>query len=62
MVGNGVCDTAFDGNDLVPFAHGMGLISDDIYQVNQTALPSLSNRIGLGFHYYTTDICFKTFI
>ena len=33
MVGNGVCDTVFDGNALVPFAHGMGLISDDIYQV-----------------------------
>ncbi|KAM0910928.1 hypothetical protein ACQ4PT_013809 [Festuca glaucescens] len=32
MVGNGVCDTVFDGNALVPFAHGMGLISDDIYQ------------------------------
>ncbi|KQJ91721.1 hypothetical protein BRADI_4g39350v3 [Brachypodium distachyon] len=32
MVGNGVCDTVFDGNALVPFAHGMGLVSDDIYQ------------------------------
>ncbi|KAF8658030.1 hypothetical protein HU200_059492 [Digitaria exilis] len=33
IVGNGVCDTAFDGNALVPFAHGMGLISDDMYKV-----------------------------
>jgi hypothetical protein len=33
MVGNGVCDTAFDGNALVPFAHGMSLISDDMYKV-----------------------------
>lgn len=33
MVGNGVCDTVFDGDALVPFAHGMGLISEDIYQV-----------------------------
>lgn len=33
MVGNGVCDTIFDGNALVPFAHGMGLISEDIYKV-----------------------------
>jgi serine carboxypeptidase-like clade I len=33
MVGNGVCDVTFDGNALVPFAHGMGLISDDIYEV-----------------------------
>ncbi|CAL5097860.1 unnamed protein product [Urochloa decumbens] len=32
MVGNGVCDTKFDGNALVPFAHGMGLISDDMYK------------------------------
>lgn len=33
MVGNGVADTVFDGDALVPFAHGMGLISDDLYQV-----------------------------
>ncbi|KAK1318944.1 Serine carboxypeptidase 1 [Acorus calamus] len=32
MVGNGVTDTIFDGNALVPFAHGMGLISDDLYK------------------------------
>eukprot|EP01018_Ginkgo_biloba_P025460 Gb_33476 [translate_table: standard] len=32
MVGNGVTDTIFDGNALVPFAHGMGLISDDLFQ------------------------------
>ncbi|CAL4903751.1 unnamed protein product [Urochloa decumbens] len=37
MVGNGVCDTAFDGNALVPFAHGMGLISDDIYKEAYTS-------------------------
>jgi hypothetical protein len=36
MVGNGVCDTVFDGNALVPFAHGMGLISDDMYKVIQS--------------------------
>ena len=33
MVGNGVTDDEFDGNALVPFAHGMGLISDDLYKV-----------------------------
>lgn len=33
MVGNGVTDDVIDGNALVPFAHGMGLISDDLYQV-----------------------------
>ncbi|OQU78933.1 hypothetical protein SORBI_3008G073700 [Sorghum bicolor] len=37
MVGNGVCDSAFDGNALVPFAHGMGLISNDIYKQANTA-------------------------
>jgi hypothetical protein len=35
MVGNGVCDTVFDGNALVPFAHGMALISESIYKVHQ---------------------------
>ena len=33
MVGNGVTDEEFDGNALVPFAHGMGLISSDLFQV-----------------------------
>ncbi|KAH7571343.1 hypothetical protein JRO89_XS04G0026700 [Xanthoceras sorbifolium] len=32
LIGNGVTDPEFDGNALVPFAHGMGLISDDIYE------------------------------
>ncbi|XP_043703467.1 serine carboxypeptidase 1-like [Telopea speciosissima] len=32
MVGNGVTDEVFDGNALVPFVHGMGLISDDLYE------------------------------
>uniref|UniRef100_A0A2P2LUR9 Carboxypeptidase n=2 Tax=Rhizophora mucronata TaxID=61149 RepID=A0A2P2LUR9_RHIMU len=32
MVGNGVTDEEFDGNALVPFAHGMGLISDDLFR------------------------------
>lgn len=33
MVGNGCTDDKFDGNALVPFAHGMGLISNELYQV-----------------------------
>ncbi|KAK8660263.1 hypothetical protein V6N13_051195 [Hibiscus sabdariffa] len=37
MVGNGVTDPVFDGNALVPFAHGMALISDDIFQAAETA-------------------------
>ncbi|KAL6967923.1 Serine carboxypeptidase-like 20 [Sarracenia purpurea var. burkii] len=32
MVGNGVTDNEFDGNALVSFAHGMGLISDDLFE------------------------------
>ncbi|CAN1269164.1 Serine carboxypeptidase-like 20, partial [Linum perenne] len=32
MIGNAVTDDVFDGNALVPFAHGMGLISDDLFQ------------------------------
>ena len=33
MVGNGVADDIIDGNAIVPFQHGMGLISDDLYEV-----------------------------
>ncbi|KAG8371670.1 hypothetical protein BUALT_Bualt13G0112400 [Buddleja alternifolia] len=32
MVGNGVTDNVFDGNALVPFVHGMGLISDQLFE------------------------------
>ncbi|KAK7287299.1 hypothetical protein RIF29_00521 [Crotalaria pallida] len=32
LVGNGVTDEQIDGNALVPFAHGMGLISDDLFE------------------------------
>ncbi|CAL9003782.1 unnamed protein product [Prunus brigantina] len=32
LVGNGVTDGKFDGNALVPFAHGMALISDQIFE------------------------------
>ncbi|WCJ37249.1 serine carboxypeptidase-like 20 [Euphorbia peplus] len=37
LVGNGVTDDKFDGNALVPFAHGMGLISEDLYEEVTTA-------------------------
>lgn len=33
LVGNGIADELFDGNALVPFAFGMGLISSEIYEV-----------------------------
>lgn len=32
LIGNGVTDEKFDGNALVPFVHGMGLISDQLYE------------------------------
>ncbi|XP_056165599.1 serine carboxypeptidase-like 20 [Syzygium oleosum] len=35
MVGNGIADDKFDGNALVPFAFGMGLISNDIFEACQ---------------------------
>lgn len=34
MIGNGVTDNKFDGNALVPFAHGMGLISNKMFEVH----------------------------
>ena len=45
MIGNGVTDEAFDGDALVPFVHGMGLISDQLYDVTLIDLfyiPSIS--------------------
>ena len=35
LVGNGVTDEEFDGNALVPFAHGMGLIPDELFEVSK---------------------------
>ncbi|OIW01324.1 hypothetical protein TanjilG_10485 [Lupinus angustifolius] len=32
LIGNGVTDNEFDGNAIVPYAHGMGLISDQIFE------------------------------
>lgn len=32
LIGNGVTDVNYDGNALVPFVHGMGLISEDLYE------------------------------
>ena len=38
-MGNGVTDDEFEGNNaLVPFAHGMGLISHDLYEVSEQSL------------------------
>ncbi|KAL7228131.1 hypothetical protein ACSBR2_006950 [Camellia fascicularis] len=37
MIGNAATDYKYDGNSLVPFAYGMALISDDIYEEAVTA-------------------------
>ncbi|VVA92715.1 unnamed protein product [Arabis nemorensis] len=37
LVGNGVTDPVFDGNALVPFAHGMALISNELFEETRTA-------------------------
>lgn len=34
LVGNGCTDDVYDGNALVPFAHGMALISDELFEVS----------------------------
>ncbi|XP_054779594.1 serine carboxypeptidase-like 20 [Prosopis cineraria] len=52
LVGNGCADDQFDGNALVPFAHGMGLISDELYE---------ETRYVCNGNYYNpvNDICQK---
>ncbi|KAF3452473.1 hypothetical protein FNV43_RR02906 [Rhamnella rubrinervis] len=52
MVGNGVADRKFDGNALVPFAHGMGLISDSIYEEVEAACEG-------NYYYAQSDICYQ---
>ncbi|MED6112563.1 Serine carboxypeptidase-like 20 [Stylosanthes scabra] len=37
LIGNGVTDRNFDGNAFIPFVHGMGLISDSIYEEVKTS-------------------------
>ncbi|KAE9622122.1 putative carboxypeptidase C [Lupinus albus] len=52
MIGNPVTDEEFDGNAMVPFAHGMGLISDQIFEETRKKCQG---------HYYgvTDKICFN---
>lgn len=45
LVGNGVTDDVIDGNALVPFAHGMGLISDDLFEVGAKCFFSIKHSI-----------------
>ncbi|CAL0328184.1 unnamed protein product [Lupinus luteus] len=32
LIGNGITDDVFDGNAVLPYAHGLGLISDQIFE------------------------------
>lgn len=52
MIGNGVTDYKFDGNALVPFAHGMGLISNKMFE---------DARINCKENYYepSNDKCYQ---
>ena len=60
MVGNGVCDAAFDGDALVSFVHGMGLISGDLYQVKIKFLSSrFLNNIIIVRIFLATNMCRK---
>ncbi|CAJ1823215.1 unnamed protein product [Sphenostylis stenocarpa] len=70
MVGNGVTDNVFDGNALIPFVHGMGLISDSIYEVFTSIMKFNYNLQDLQAtckgNYYDAysldenDVCYKT--
>lgn len=49
LIGNGVTDPYFDGNALVPFTYGMGLISNDMYmEVTKACARDFTNN---------SDIC-----
>ncbi|XP_062084129.1 serine carboxypeptidase-like 20 [Humulus lupulus] len=52
MVGNGVTDQSFDDNALVPFAHGMGLISEEIFEEVDAAC-------GADYHNHPSEHCSK---
>ncbi|GAB2282396.1 carbohydrate-binding module 1 protein [Dionaea muscipula] len=50
MVGNGVTDDVFDGNSLVPFTHGMGLISNELFE-------EVNKECRGNYYLPTTEIC-----
>lgn len=57
-MGNGVADNEFDGNALVPFAHGMGLISDDLYEV-RGAVPYFNISYSSSSFFFLHNIIFS---
>ncbi|PNX69157.1 serine carboxypeptidase 20-like protein, partial [Trifolium pratense] len=68
LVGNPVADEIFDGNALVPFAHGMGLISDEtfedttkecngtFYETSSVKCENLLNKIEQVIQLYTISL------
>ncbi|XP_031249340.1 serine carboxypeptidase 1-like [Pistacia vera] len=56
LVGNGVTDRMFDGNALIPFAHGMGLISDDLFEEVEGACR------GTYYDYESNDGCMRSML
>lgn len=48
LIGNGYTDVDYDFNSFVPFAHGMGLISTEMFEVCDSAL----NLVSSEKHYY----------
>ncbi|XP_057732547.1 serine carboxypeptidase-like 20 [Arachis stenosperma] len=53
MIGNGVTDNTFDGNAFIPFVHGMGLISDSIYEEVKAYCKGNDNE---------NDMCSKSYL
>lgn len=53
LVGNGVADPKFDGNAFVPFAHGMGLISDELFEVCLVSQSMLTLPLSFFLYYLT---------
>lgn len=72
MVGNPVADSVIDGNAQLPFAHRMGLISDEYYKMAETNCkgnyikPDPSNGLCLQavqhFEECTANICFANIL
>lgn len=60
LIGNPVTDDVFDGNAIVSFAHGMGLIPDKLFKVKTIVRANLKlhhSHITNVYLLYTLDIC-----
>ncbi|KAK7394656.1 hypothetical protein VNO78_15191 [Psophocarpus tetragonolobus] len=57
MIGNGVTDQEFDNHALIPFVHGMGLISDSIYEELQA---TCKGNYYDAYSLDENDVCYKS--